>query len=84
MTPYARIQGSGNGSSTSTRSTVTADMLNPQSLANQNLRSDATPAAGPFYTSATFTFDGDDRPGDVWTLGIRNRDLSSRCRPTRR
>jgi hypothetical protein len=72
-TPYARIQGSGDGSFDLFQFTVTPQMLDPAAggpIAGSSID------AGPFFTSASLRLTGAVRPGDGWTLGLRYRDIT--------
>ena len=77
LTPYARIQGSGDGSFDLFSFTSTQDMLNPPALTSQNdLVVGARRTRTTFFTSVDLRLTGRVTPGDVWRLGIRYRDYS--------
>ena len=48
-------------------------MLNPPASTTSP---DSHTATGPFYSSVDLTLTGTVHPGDVWTLGVGNRDLT--------
>ena len=75
MTPYARIQGSGDGSFDLFSFKVTPDMLSPQALTSQTAQN-ATADPNAFFTSADLRLTGRVTADDVWKLGIRYRDYS--------
>ena len=68
-TPYAQIQGSGDGSFDLYSFTVTQDMLNPT---GSTISPTSTAAAGPFYTSVGLKLNGTVSAGDTWSLGVGN------------
>ena len=68
MTPYARIQGSGNGTYDLFSFQVTADMLNPQSLTDLTALNGSTYDTSTFFSSAALRLNGRVTAGDVWKL----------------
>ena len=81
-TPYARIQGNGDGSFDLYGYTITQEMLNSQSVAF-----DVTPGGASatdtskFFTSINLGLNGRVSAGDVWTLGLRYRDYAYVAQP---
>ena len=69
-TPYAQIQGSGDGSFDLYSFTVTPDMLTPT---GSTISPTSQAAAGPFYTSVGLKLNGTVSAGDTWSLGVGNR-----------
>ena len=75
MTPYARIQGSGDGSFDLYSFEVTSAMVNPSALTSLVALDGSVPDAnGPFFTDVSLRLSGRVTPGDMWTLGLRYRD----------
>ena len=78
QTPYAEIQGAGDGSLDVYSFEITPAMLNPVA----DTIDDSTAAAnGPFYTSLGLNLTGTVLVGDVWTLGLRDHDYSYTVQP---
>ncbi|HXG48652.1 MAG TPA: calcium-binding protein, partial [Methylomirabilota bacterium] len=71
LTPYARIQGAGDGSFDIFEFEITDAMLNPNAI--QTILD--TPLAGPFFTQITLDLTGPVSVGDVFTLTLRGRDF---------
>ncbi|MCC6235017.1 MAG: calcium-binding protein, partial [Verrucomicrobiales bacterium] len=69
LTPYARIQGGGNGSFDLYSFSITAEMLNPSALSSVT----GSAATGPFFTKATLVLNGEVKVGDRWSLTLRDR-----------
>ena len=80
QTPYARIQGSGDGTLDVFGFKVTSGMLNPTAAATDAVS--GTAAAGPFYSSVSFALNGRITAGDEWTVGLRFKDYSYKVKPT--
>ena len=76
LTPYARIQGSGDGSFDLYGFDVTAAMLDPAALVNTTSDADSTPDTSDFFTSVTLRLQGKVTKNDVWSLGIRYVDYA--------
>ena len=80
LTPYARIQGSGDGSFDLYSFTVTSAMINPTALTNNGVALSGTGTSsvpdpnGPFFTDVSLRLNGRVTVGDWWTLGIRYHD----------
>ncbi|HVP74739.1 MAG TPA: hypothetical protein VMS63_01865, partial [Gaiellaceae bacterium] len=72
-TPYVQINGSGDGSFDLYSFTVSDSMLSPP--ASTTSVTDSHTAVGPFYSSVDLTLTGTVHAGDVWTLGIGNRNI---------
>ncbi len=67
-TPYAEIQGSGNGNFSVYSFEITPSMLDP----NSSTVGTSTAADGPFYTAVGLVLSGTVHTGDTWTLELRN------------
>ena len=76
-TPYARIQGSGDGSFDLFSFVVTADMLNPTAVSPTSpLPAGSTRDSSTYFTTVSLRLDGAVHDDDVWRLGVRYRDYS--------
>jgi len=82
-TPFARIQGSGDGSFDLYSFEITAAMLNPSAFAQSPAATAGTVVDpnGPFFTSVTLLPNGRVAAGDTWTLGLRYRDYAYTVQP---
>ncbi|MEY2518221.1 MAG: large repetitive protein, partial [bacterium] len=76
-TPYARIQGSGDGTFDLFSFVVTSDMLNPTAVSPTSpLPAGSTKDTSTYFTTVSLRLDGAVHEHDVWKLGIRYRDYS--------
>ena len=74
QTPYARIQGEGDGTIDIFQFTIANEMLIP--LAGDVDAGSTLDPNGPYYTTFGFQLDGTVEEGDVYTLGLRYRDYT--------
>lgn len=71
LTPYARIQGGGNGSYDIYSFTITPGMLSPVAIRNDQPSAGSVPDTSGFFTSLTLEVTGNVKAGDRWELGLR-------------
>ena len=77
QTPYARIQGSGDGTFDIYQFEITDDMLNPPALRSLT----GTRDTSNYFTSISVALNGAVTPGDVWTLNLRYRNYAYTVQP---
>jgi len=81
QTPYARIQGSGDGTMDLYQFEVTDQMIDPPALGGLSSPDlDNT----PYFKSASLLLNGPVTPGDVWTINLRSQNYSYIVAPERR
>ncbi|HEX6131291.1 MAG TPA: hypothetical protein VF044_06140, partial [Actinomycetota bacterium] len=73
LTPYSRIQGSGDGTFDVYSFFISPEMLEPPAAADDPLTGTVEDESD-FFTSVDLQLNGTVRSGDRWTLGLRYRD----------
>ena len=79
QTPYAQIQGSGDGTLDVYSFQVTQSMLNPAAITAGSLQNGSGQTivdGSTFFTKVGLVLNGVVKTGDVWTLGLGYRDYS--------
>ena len=77
QTPYARIQGSGDGSFDIFQFEITTPMLNPPALRTLTGSADTE----SYFTSISVLLNGPVTPGDEWTINLRYINYSYEVQP---